>query len=45
LTDWAREHVAGLEVASVGEEVGHHAPEDAPERIGAAVTGLLDRLS
>ncbi|WP_205325958.1 haloalkane dehalogenase [Glycomyces sp. YM15] len=42
---WAREHVAGLEVASIGEEVGHHAPEDAPEAIADAVLGLLGRLA
>lgn len=41
---WAREHVAGLEVSGLGEDVGHHAPEDAPEAIAEAVAGLLDRL-
>jgi haloalkane dehalogenase len=44
LIDWAKAHVAGLEVASIGEDVGHHAPEDAPEAIAEAVLGLLDRL-
>ncbi|MCC3764591.1 haloalkane dehalogenase [Glycomyces sp. TRM65418] len=44
MTAWAKEHVAGLEVASIGEEVGHHAPEDAPEAIAEAVLGLLARL-
>jgi haloalkane dehalogenase len=42
---WAREAVAGLEVASIGEEVGHHAPEDAPEAIAHAVLGLLARIA
>ncbi|MDA1362865.1 haloalkane dehalogenase [Glycomyces luteolus] len=45
MIDWARAHVAGLEVSSIGEEVGHHAPEDAPEAITEAVLGLLDRLA
>lgn len=45
MTNWARERVAGLEVASIGEEVGHHAPEDAPDAIGAAVLDLLARLA
>ncbi|GAB3996815.1 hypothetical protein GCM10029992_17990 [Glycomyces albus] len=44
LIDWAREHIAGLEIADLGEEVGHHAPEDAPEAIAEAVLKLLDRL-
>ncbi len=37
---WAREHVAGLRVEDLGE-VGHHAPEDAPEAIAAAIAGLV----
>ncbi|WP_026930033.1 haloalkane dehalogenase [Glycomyces tenuis] len=45
MIDWSREHIAGLEVASLGEEVGHHAPEDAPKAIGEAVAGLLERLA
>ena len=45
MVEWAREHVAGLEVASIGEEVGHHAPEDAPGPIADAVSGLLARLA
>jgi len=44
MIEWAKGHVAGLEVSSIGEEVGHHAPEDAPVEIAAAVLGLLDRL-
>ncbi|GAA2300609.1 haloalkane dehalogenase [Glycomyces scopariae] len=42
---WARDHVAALEVRSIGEEVGHHAPEDAPGPIADAVLDLLGRLS
>jgi haloalkane dehalogenase len=45
MIQWAREHVAGLEIAGIGEEVGHHAPEDAPEAIADAVLGLLRRLA
>lgn len=41
---WAKEHIAGLELADIGM-VGHHAPEDAPEAIGEAVAGLLERLA
>lgn len=44
MIDWAREHIAGLEIASLGEEVGHHAPEDAPEAIAEAVSKLIGRL-
>jgi haloalkane dehalogenase len=39
---WAREHVAALEVESVGP-AGHHAPEDQPDRIGEAVAAWLAR--
>ncbi|GAA1676347.1 haloalkane dehalogenase [Glycomyces endophyticus] len=42
---WAAERSRNLEVRSIGEDVGHHAPEDAPEAIADAVAGLLDRLS
>ncbi|WP_199037838.1 haloalkane dehalogenase [Glycomyces salinus] len=41
---WARENIAGLEIASLGEEVGHHAPEDAPEAIAEAVAKLIGRI-
>ncbi|GAB3656830.1 haloalkane dehalogenase [Glycomyces tarimensis] len=44
IVEWAREHVAGLELESIGE-VGHHAPEDAPEAIGKAVAALVERLA
>ncbi|WP_028925261.1 haloalkane dehalogenase [Pseudonocardia acaciae] len=39
---WAREHIAGLEVESLGE-AGHHVPEEHPERLGDAVAGFLRR--
>lgn len=45
MIEWARKHVAGLEVSSIGEAVGHHAPEDAPEAIADAVLGLLARVA
>jgi len=45
MIEWAKQHLAGLEVTSIGEEVGHHAPEDAPEAIAAAVLGLVERLA
>lgn len=44
MVEWAKARVAGLTVSSIGEEVGHHAPEDAPEAIAEAVLGLLSRL-
>lgn len=34
--EWARTHVASLEIVSLGP-AGHHAPEDAPGPIGAAL--------
>ncbi|SDD92347.1 haloalkane dehalogenase [Glycomyces harbinensis] len=42
---WAEDHIPALQVADIGEEVGHHAPEDAPGPIAEAVLGLLDRLA
>jgi haloalkane dehalogenase len=42
MVEWAREHVAALEVESVGP-AGHHAPEDQPHRIGEAVAAWLAR--
>ncbi|THV42704.1 haloalkane dehalogenase [Glycomyces buryatensis] len=44
MVEWAQSHIAGLEVSSLGEQVGHHAPEDAPDEIGKAVLGLLEDL-
>ncbi|WP_335992139.1 haloalkane dehalogenase [Glycomyces sp. MUSA5-2] len=45
MIEWAREHAAALEIRSIGETVGHHAPEDAPEAIADAVGDLLDRVA
>ena len=39
---WARASVAALEVVNVGP-AGHHAPEDAPHEIGAAVGSWMER--
>ncbi|MFF4650408.1 haloalkane dehalogenase [Streptomyces sp. NPDC001380] len=39
---WAKDAFAGIEVESVGP-AGHHAPEDRPDAIGAAVARWLDR--
>ena len=39
---WAREHVAGLEIESVGP-AGHHAPEDQPDAIGQSIAQWLAR--
>lgn len=39
---WARDNVAGLEVATLGP-AGHHAPEDLPNEIGDAIASWLDR--
>ncbi|SEO44460.1 haloalkane dehalogenase [Actinacidiphila rubida] len=39
---WCRDHIAALEVADCGE-AGHHAPEDRPEEIAAAVSAWIDR--
>jgi len=42
LIAWCREHVSGLEVVGCGP-AGHHAPEDQPEPIAAAIAGWLVR--
>lgn len=39
---WAREHVSGLEIQSLGI-AAHHAPEDRPVEIGQAIQGWLGR--
>jgi haloalkane dehalogenase len=44
MIDWARAHVAALEIQSLGV-AGHHAAEDAPGEIGQAVATFVDRLS
>jgi haloalkane dehalogenase len=42
MIEWARTHVAGLEIQTLGA-AGHHAAEDRPQDIGAAITAWLDR--
>ena len=39
---WCREHIAGLEVVACGP-AGHHAPEDQPGAIAAAIASWTDR--
>ena len=39
---WARAHVSGLEISDLGP-AGHHAPEDVPHEIGAALAAWLER--
>jgi haloalkane dehalogenase len=41
VADWARREVSSLEVVPLGV-AGHHAPEDAPEAIGRAMTTWID---
>ena len=40
---WAREHVRALEIAEL-PPAGHHAPEDVPREISAAIAAWLGRL-
>lgn len=40
MIQWARAHVAALEVIALGP-AGHHAPEDAPREIGEAIFAWL----
>jgi haloalkane dehalogenase len=42
LADWCRGHVAALEVAACGP-AGHHAPEDQPAAIAAAIASWAGR--
>ncbi len=42
LADWCRGHIAALEVAACGRS-GHHAPEDQPAAIAAAIAAWSDR--
>jgi haloalkane dehalogenase len=42
MVEWARAHVASLEVETLAP-AGHHAPEDRPHEIGQAVAGFLAR--
>ena len=41
LADWCRHHIAALEVAACGP-AGHHAPEDQPAAIAAAIADWAD---
>jgi haloalkane dehalogenase len=40
MIQWAREHVAALQVIELGP-AGHHAPEDAPDEIGKTIAAWL----
>jgi haloalkane dehalogenase len=42
LTDWCANHIAALETVACGQ-AGHHAPEDRPQEIAAAITAWVDR--
>jgi haloalkane dehalogenase len=42
MVEWRETHVASLESVSCGE-AAHHAPEDRPEEIAAAVSAWADR--
>jgi haloalkane dehalogenase len=42
MADWCATHIASLESVACGE-AGHHAPEDRPEEIAAAVAAWADR--
>jgi haloalkane dehalogenase len=42
LADWCATHIAALETVSCGQ-AAHHAPEDRPEEIAAAVSAWADR--
>lgn len=41
-TEWCRRNIAALEVVECGQ-AGHHAPEDRPEEIAAAISAWIDR--
>jgi haloalkane dehalogenase len=40
--DWCASHIASLEITHCGE-AGHHAPEDRPAEIAAAISAWADR--
>jgi haloalkane dehalogenase len=42
IADWCAENIAALETASCGQ-AGHHAPEDRPQEIAAAISAWADR--
>jgi haloalkane dehalogenase len=39
---WCTTHIASLETVSCGQ-AGHHAPEDRPKEIAAAISDWADR--
>jgi haloalkane dehalogenase len=44
MADWCAANIAALEIVSCGQ-AGHHAPEDRPEEIAAAIAAWADRHS
>ena len=42
LADWCKANIAALETVPCGQ-AGHHAPEDRPAEIAAAVSAWADR--
>jgi haloalkane dehalogenase len=42
MADWCASHIASQEIAHCGK-AGHHAPEDRPAEIAAAVSAWADR--
>jgi haloalkane dehalogenase len=42
MADWCASHIASLEIAACGQ-AGHHAPEDRPTEIAAAISAWADR--
>jgi haloalkane dehalogenase len=42
MADWCTSHIASLEIAACGQ-AGHHAPEDRPTEIAAAISAWADR--
>jgi haloalkane dehalogenase len=42
MIEWARTHIAALDVVSLGP-AGHHASEDSPHEIGTAIADWLAR--
>jgi haloalkane dehalogenase len=42
MADWCASHIAALEIAHCGK-AGHHAPEDRPAEIAAAISAWADR--
>jgi haloalkane dehalogenase len=42
MAEWCRGNIAALDIAACGH-AGHHAPEDQPEAIAAAIAAWADR--